>query len=516
MRLNDRKTKIFSNTHHNFFDLETIALGTSGAILMENAGVAAFNLILNKHFKNSPNTLHKTFILCGKGGNGGDGLVVARKMLEIGLSPKIYILADKNEIKGDSLLMLSKLEKLKPKISFFDQELPHISDNCLIIDAIFGTGFKGNLNPNMRQFFADINKLNQSKIISLDCPSGVNADTLTQSSSDYLKADHTITFGFKKPYHVSQHGISVCGLVDSVDIGYPESITEQVTPIALELNPCLPPKMNPRPTNAFKNKFGHTLVIGGSEGMYGAPILAASAALKSGSGLVTLILPKTDQTSLPTYYPEIMLHQTSNKNYFSEEDVELCQEVIREKNITSLVIGMGLGQRSETKLFIDKLLETVVLPTVIDADGLIALKSANFPAENSTIAITPHPGEYKKYISTREPTTFSDLQSKAEEKKCHIIFKSTAPIICSPNKTPKVLVNPISALAKAGSGDILAGIIGGLAGQSHISFHEALELGVQIHNRAGHICAKTVGHYATSASNIVEEISNAVSKFLKS
>lgn len=499
--------KIFSSKKHRMFDQKTIESGViSGFQLMKNAGSKAAEITL-QYYPLSSLASSQITVICGKGGNGGDGLIVTSYFLKKGLTVKAIMLCKEKDLLGDTLksFKLGKTEGLK--ISFKDRlNEKDLEGSSLIIDAILGTGFNGSAKSEIADAINLINTYRINKdchIVSLDLPSGANANLFSQTSS-HIIADQTMSFGFKKPFHVSPEGIRSCGIVEVIDIGLSEPSYENEMADAIEIKSIELPS---RPKEGFKGTFGHVLIVGGSQGLYGAPILSAMAALKSGAGLVTAFLPKDSGTSLPSYPPELMIQRGQTEKIFSAQDIEVLKKIIKEKKITSIAIGMGLGQNSGD--FLKEAIIDIGIPMVVDADGLSCLKEYS---THKNMILTPHPGEYLKYFSPETPNSFEELQKKSNELSATIIYKSTCPVICFPGSTPEVVANPVSALAKAGSGDILAGILAGLCGQSHLSLKEAVRLSLLAHNKSGESASKITGDYASSASDIVSQISDAIRK----
>ena len=429
-------------------------------LLMESAGILSAKKI-NCYYPNGAIT-----IVAGKGGNGGYGFAVARHLYAIGRQVTIVTLTESMSYRNETRTMWRAVETLA--IPVFDF-LPKKTD--VFIDAIFGIGFRGELPETIAEI---ILKMNHSSIpiVSLDIPSGLTADS-QKSPNVAIRATRTLCYGFKKICHVLHPASNLVGQLEVVQIGL---ITEAKPPswrsdkqlvsrdssgsIQAVVN-CQLPK---RSKAGHKNTFGHVLIIGGSLGLLGAPILAGIGALRAGAGLVTVIVPfQAMAMGKPEYPPELMVSAVpSSGASFTENDADFILKFIQHKKIASIVIGNGLGPNS-CELVI-KILENISIPVVVDADALEVFLKKFLPKSDIIIA-TPHPGEFQKYFDSSTPSPdITMLKGITKKLGIQLVFKSVTPVaICE----EEIFIFPksFSSLAKAGSGDILAGLIGGLLAQ---------------------------------------------------
>ena len=485
--------------------------GIPGLVLMENAGwrvVQVIEQILESVIGK------RVTIFAGKGNNGGDAFVVARHLKNMGAQVKILITCETKEITGDAKINLDILEKMDLKVypllnanSLNIVKVALISTD-LVIDGIFGTGFKGAVNKYTGKIFDLINQ-SDKPIVAIDIPSGVEANT-GKVLGPCIKADHTVTMALPKIGLLLEPGASFTGNLYIGDISIPqEAIIEQgidryVTDLALIKS--LFPRRDPE---GHKGTYGHVLVVGGSAGMTGAVTLTSQAALKIGAGLVTLGVPRSLNRIMEIKLTEVMTKPLpeTDKQVLSQAAKEDIISLATKANV--LAIGPGMSQEASVQELLIELLKEIEIPLIIDADGLNALvdnldvlKEMQVP-----VVLTPHPGEMARLTNLSATEILENKLAIAREKSMEwqvtLVLKGNKSIIATPDG--KVYINPTgnSGMATAGSGDVLTGIIAGLLGQG-LTAENAAVVGTFIHGLAGDKARETEGLYSLVASDIVE------------
>lgn len=512
------------------------------ALKSENESENEIKTNLNTDKQSKPRIL----FLCGKGGNGADGLSCSHLFFKKGYAPTTVLMFKKDELSNQALAVLTRCQKAGQTIDSSAADELDFASFDVIVDAVFGAGFKNKqniqsinqsnnqsngLSEKLHRLFLKVehSRRQGTKLIAFDCPSGVNVDLIHQHPPVH-NADITVAFGYKKPLHISQQGTKICGKIHLVTLGLSSQMSADkrhsnlnkgwkkplfLKPDAVEIGKHLFDLLPPRDNTAHKFDFGHVFIIGGSESMLGAVCLSARAALKVGAGMVSVIIPRQVSAYYPKFPDEVMVHTLKGDGYFTEQHIDDCLSLLSEKKATTVALGMGLGKKDESIRFIKKIIEKSLLPTVVDAQGLAALNTVGAAhLDPERIIATPHPGEFGRYLSPTNslPCFLDDIKSVAQTFSCTIIYKSACPVIAHPTHTPEVLVQPTSSLSKAGSGDVLAGIVAGLWAQKQITTALVAKSAVILHNLAGQESAKRLTEYAVSASDLIKHIPHAMKK----
>lgn len=436
--------------------------------LMEQAGYATARFCMI-HFK-----FDSVCVICGKGNNGGDGFVAAQALSEIGKKVSVLVLArGTNDLSPDAAQMCKRLS-VKPiwisKQSDFDSEAVQdvIAEADLMLDAVVGTGFKPPLK-GLAETAVDIMNDFDGDLVCVDLPSGVDADRTTQpdiETENYVVGDAAITFIAPKPVlalgEVTDGPIAVCEL--GVQVPFFEDELEINVATAQDVAMVFPPRRD----NAHKGDFGHVLVIAGSLGKSGAAALAGMAALRTGAGLVTVACPKSVQATIAATAPELM---TEGLPETDEGTISLAAEKKLSELLTgkdAIVMGPGLSRNEETAELVRRSVSHCPLPLVLDADGLNAFDGhygeLNRKGDSAPfLVLTPHPGEAARLagISAREiqEKRIEAAHNLAKDTNACVVLKGWRTIIAGPaDLWINMSGNP--AMAKGGSGDVLAGMIG--------------------------------------------------------
>lgn len=503
-------------------DRKTIASGVPSIELMENAGRAVARAIKSRY---SPLKGKRVSIFCGKGNNGGDGLVVARLLVKEKVKIKAFLLARKEELKKDPKINLKRTLKQKVKIIEIDSSRrlekfgQEIKESDLIVDAILGTGIKGAPKGLEAKAIKFINTL-KKPIVSVDIPSGVEGST-GKVSGEAVRADLTITFGLPKIGLVIYPGAEYVGELEVVDIGIPKKFLEDKRiKINLIAKEEISSYLKPRKPDTHKGTYGHLFVIAGSIGMTGAATLTSQAAslcfgaLRSGVGLVTLGIPESLNEIMEIKLTEGMtlpLPETKKKTLSLKAEKKIIEF---SKKTDALALGPGLSTDKETQRLVRNLIKKISLPMVIDADALNAL--VNNPSILRTLRIiTPHPGEMAKLIGKKaeevQENRIKVAGDFAKKYKVIVVLKGARTVIADPEGD--IYINPTGnpGMASAGVGDVLTGMIGSFLAQKKEPL-EAAKMGVYIHGLAGDLAAQEKGEEPLIASDVLEKLPQAFRK----
>lgn len=471
--------------------------GIPEIVLMENAGIGTVQAIMESYGDLAGRSI---LIVSGQGNNGGDGLVIARHILQRGGFPFVFLMADAIKIKGAAAVNLKIVNNLKIPLYTITgdeslQTLQNLLPECdLIIDAIFGIGLKRDVK---NQFAAAIALINQASIpvVSVDISSGLDSDT-GMPRGICVNANMTVTYGLAKPGHFTGIGPEISGALVVVDIGIPPIVLEQAA-LQIEVleNHAVSQLIRNRPIASHKGDYGHLLVLAGSRGKTGAALLSARAALRAGAGLVTICTPSDLNQIYETALAEAMtLPLASSGNGFADNaDYEEISSALAAKE--ALVIGPGLGQHESTGQLVTRLYQEQRKPMVVDADALnfLANDSAQLGKAKGVRILTPHPGEMARLLGkpTQEiqANRLQTARDFAADHNVFLVLKGANTVIASPDGHIAINATGNPALAAAGSGDVLAGFIGSLLAQG-LSPWDAARLGVYAHGLAADRIAK--------------------------
>ena len=488
--------KILSTQAIREIDAKTIEYnGITSHELMESAAVA-----FSDYFVNQYSDREKTIALfCGMGNNGGDGLVVARFLHLAGYTVEIYIVKISNIYSEDCALNLEKARKIGVPVITINSNLdiPVLSNFSIIIDSIFGTGLSRELSAMSKEVVTTINKIKKI-VISIDVPSGLFLDKHTSIA---VEATETVTFQIPKLALFLPENTKFVGKLNIVDIGLNSKAIEEVeTDTSLLTSQSMSLKLKSLSKFSHKGTQGHTLIIGGSLGKIGSVSLSSRAALKSGCGLVTAFVPKCGMNPLQSNFPEAMVLQDSNSSHLSSISYDIKPDAI--------AIGMGMGKHPETQQALLQFLQHNQTPLVMDADAL------NILSENPdwlsmlqpNIILTPHPKELSRLIGDWD-NDFVKIESTrafAQKHNVIVVVKGACTLIID---SSHMYVNGSGtpALATAGSGDVLSGMLAGLLAQGYDPI-VAAQLGVYIHGMTANITSDKINPRAFIASDIIDNI----------
>lgn len=470
-------------------------------MLMERAATQLFQW-LHSRLQGAPVKLH---LFCGIGNNGGDGLALARHLLEHGYDIAVYVVNYSDKRSPDFLLNLERLKERKcwPEVLDEDSDLPTINREDIVVDAIFGIGLNRAPAPWVAQLMAHINT-SEAFVLAVDIPSGLYADGPTPEGQAVVRASHVLTFQLPKLVFFLPSTGAYCPQWEALDIALDQTFLLQEE-TQYELIGLGEARNFYRPRQKFSHKgtYGHTLVIGGSYGKIGAVNLASRAALSVGSGLVTAYVPQCGYVPLQSGLPEIMV--------LTDNGTKKIQQIAFDFSPTVVAFGMGMGQDPESVMAMSQFLEQYSGPLLVDADGL------NMLAEHQELlgklpkdaVLTPHPKELERLVGAWK-NDFEKLdKATAFSKKYHcVLVVKGAHTIVFYNGKGYVNSTGNPGMATAGSGDVLSGVIAGLMAQAYTPLEAAI-FGVFLHGLSGDIAASQKGFEAVLASDLTANLGAA-------
>jgi hydroxyethylthiazole kinase-like uncharacterized protein yjeF len=494
-------------------------IGIPSLVLMENAGrqvVAAIEAMHGELLE------QQVAVLCGRGSNGGDGFVVARTLMQRGISVSVFLLGRVADIRGDARVNLEILGRLGTTVVEIDDSqawelhFSEVRDCSLIIDAIFGTGLNAPVSGLIESVIADVNASGIT-VVSIDVPSGLSADGVDPIGAS-IEADMTVTLGAPKLPLVLPPGETRAGDIVIADIGIPAEVIDSVEGprVALLTRGGMRELLTPRTPESHKGDFGRVLIVAGSRGKTGAAHLAAMGALRSGAGLVTVATPAGCQPVIasmgPEYMTDALAEIAGGEGGIDPEGVEHVLEIARDV----VAIGPGLGQSAATARFITALVDRASMPLVIDADGLNAF--TDHPdrlagREGRDVIITPHPGEMARLVgmSTDEvqSSRLEVARNFATAHHVYVVLKGHRTLIATPDG--EVFINPTGnpGMATGGTGDVLTGMIAAWLAQL-LDAEAACKLAVYLHGVAGDLAEVDEGEVAMTATDVADHIGDAI------
>lgn len=504
--------KVFSVSQIQKLDQYTIVNEPVSSIdLMERASHAFV-----EHFIKEINRTSRIIIFAGPGNNGGDALAIARLLSWLNYQVIIYLFNPQNRLSPDGELNKTKLiQSASVVLNEFHSELPMIKINKgdILIDGLFGSGLNRPLTGLVLSLVHIINE-SEAKVYAIDIPSGLFGEN-NEGNLPYnkiVKATKTFTFQSPKLAFFMPDTSAYVGEWKVLDIQlHADALREFPSEYYLTEKEDIKSLIHKRGRFAYKNKYGHALIIAGSEGKMGAAILSSMAALRAGAGLVSSHIPARGESILQTAFPEGLVNLDSNSDVISDFlDLTL-------NNYASIGLGPGIGTRPETVNTIVSLFEYAFLPMVVDADALNIISENKHLKDfiNHNMILTPHVGEFNRLAgdSKSDYSRLEKARDYASETKAIIVLKGAYTAVCLPDRT--VHFNPTGnpGMATAGSGDVLTGIITGLLAQSY-SLEEAAKIGVYIHGLAGDIAARKKSEYSLIARDIIDNLGEAYKELM--
>lgn len=488
--------------------------GIPTSSLMERAGVEVARAVV-KLLEPAPCDGARVHVLCGKGNNGGDGMVAARTLANWGARVRVYILGDRQGLKAGAAVFARSVERMGiPVHAVNERELKRLHYSLrtadVIVDAMLGIGSSEALRPLYAQVVSAVNA-SERPVVAVDLPTGVDAGT-GAVMGDAVRSRVTVTFGLPKLGHLVDPGRGYIGSLRVAEIGFPRTLlqgegTGRTWVRAEEARRML----KPRPVDAHKGTFGRVVAVAGSVGMAGAATLVLKGALRSGAGLVTWAGPRALLDTIQRAIPEATaLPLPGDPDHVSREAVEYLAAELRDDDV--LAVGPGIGRSDAVTEAVHYLLSSVPLPSVVDADALNAMATfsddirARLPKGEGRI-LTPHPKEAARLLDSDTPAIQGDrvgaLAQLVQAWGGTVLLKGSPTLIQDESGRFGLNRSGDVSLATGGTGDVLTGVTAGLLASGHAPW-EAAALAAYLHGRAGEMAGAQKGRYGTIATDVVE------------
>lgn len=490
--------------------------GISYLRLMENAGAACAKMV---RLRFDSTEKRRVIVLCGKGKNGGDGFVAARKLYENGYDVRVVLVMGK-PCAENALEMFSRVEELGIPVDLYDaaseKQRERLKQADIILDSVFGTGFSGVLPETLENLFVFLTKC-KGYVVSIDLPSGLSADS-GEILSTPVRADLTVSVMALKRSLVTYPARGYAGEIQVVSIGIPESAYKPYEKEFAFTDSDVAALFPTRPDEAHKGDFGKALVVAGSYEMPGAALLASSAAVECGAGLVRLAFPECAYAAVTAACPEkILLPLCANRfgRISAQNEKKLLDAV---SSSTALLIGCGLGVDYDTEQLVKALVQHAEVPTILDADGINAVADSidMLREAKAPLILTPHPGEAARMLGISVAEVQNDRMracaALCEKTGAVVVLKGAGTVISADGQQFSVNLTGNSGMATAGSGDVLAGMVLGFLciGMPPL---EAAVAAVHIHGLAGDAVAKAASKCALTPSKMLKALPKLLSRF---
>jgi len=487
--------KLVSASQMQELDRRTIASGIPGEELMLVAGEGLADsirrLAANHQLDDSP-----VLFIAGCGNNGGDAFVAARILHEEGWPVECWIAGTESKLKGDALVWFKRMKKADTPFQCLEtpEHWKHVAacgtDAEIVVDGLLGTGASGEPRGIVADAIQYIDaQADHALVVAIDIPSAMA-----------VRADLTVTMGLPKVGLLQPENIDFVGNLEVVDIGIPPEFIDEVEgdPEMEFIHPSdLSPLFPRRPRNAHKGAFGHVLCIGGSKGFSGAITMAARAAARSGAGLVSASVPEAIHPLVAPAVPEVMVHSQ-----------------VPDGKWTAILAGPGMGRSDSTCRQIFQLLESPDIPLILDADAITVLAGHTdaIAAAKCPVILTPHPGEFAALLGLKvedvQADRFGMAKMASAKLGCTVVLKGAGTIVAAPGLPMALNLTGNPGMASGGSGDVLAGILAGLAGQGIAPFQAACAA-VWLHGRAGDLAAAEKSQASLIAPDLIEKLPEA-------
>ncbi|MGH9774478.1 MAG: NAD(P)H-hydrate dehydratase [Candidatus Acidiferrales bacterium] len=507
--------------------LTTERFGIPSLQLMENAGTRFAEFVASRF---SPVVHRNIIVLCGKGNNGGDGLVIARKLREMGAQPAVFLLARLDELRGDAATNLRRwqteggaLRSVTSEPEWLEAQ-SILNSAYIIVDALLGTGLRGPVEGLLAKVISAVNQhSSDSVVLSVDIPSGLSSNK-GEMNGPAIEADFTITFTAPKIGQLLAPASERVGRLFVESIGSPWELIEETGDEGIRWLEPMEIRKLPRRRKAagHKGDYGHVLVAAGSLGKAGAAVLSGWAALRVGAGLVTVATSEFALLAVASQVPELMtaLLPATDSGGISLRALEINRWSSLQQGKSVLAVGPGLGTHSETQRFARTVVTGSALPVVLDADGLNAFAGSAGELnrrQTKLICLTPHPGEMARLLGCSS----SDVQERrieiarhaAAEWNVFVVLKGNQSVLAEPHGSVWVNSTGNPGMATAGTGDVLTGVLAGLIAQmGGARFSDALTCGVYLHGLAGDLASAEFGEAPMIASDIIHALPRALAQ----
>ncbi|GAB4427036.1 MAG: NAD(P)H-hydrate dehydratase [Bacteroidia bacterium] len=478
-----------------------------GILLMEQAGSRAAQWLAGQYPQQA------FLVLAGPGNNGGDGLVIARCLHLMGREVQVLLSHDPGRYTGDALINYRIICELPvPLIPYGEEDLGDIIDSfrlpLVLVDALLGTGVEDELRGSIAALLIELRAWDLP-VVAVDLPSGLSAGT-GAVINEPLAAAHTLTFHLPKLCHYLTPAATYCGAVQVLDIGIWPEVTAQLGIRRRLITPALAQFwQRPRQPDAHKGHFGHLLLIGGSRDLCGAVTLAARAALRSGTGLLTVLTPAACRTTVLAHAPEAMCMAAGEGEtpWFDASHVGRFEAALRGK--TAVAIGPGLGTHTDTVDFFAEILPRISCPLLLDADALniLAAEPGLWPLLPPQTVLTPHPGEMLRLTGRADVNErrLEVAEELAHARQVVVLLKGAGTVVALPDGDTYINSSGNPGMATGGSGDVLTGVIGALLAQGEAAGVAAAR-GAYLHGLAGDLAAARLSETALIAGDLVDAL----------
>jgi len=516
--------------------LTTDRYGIPGQQLMESAGKHVADVVLREF---SPRLPERVVVLCGKGNNGGDGLVAARLLRGKAAHVRVLLFGAGEESRGDAKTNLERWKETGNEITRIDNEAawrsawPETAAADVIVDGLLGTGLHGPATGLIARAIEEINRFSRSAtaprpalILAVDTPSGLPSDGKA-AEGPVLRAHRTVTFTAPKMSQLLSRDADAVGALEVCSIGSPVALVEEIGKGTLRW--AGPDEFASLPlvrsAKSHKGTFGHVLLLAGSLGKSGAAILSGRGALRAGAGLVTIATPTLVSSTVAAGQPEYMTESLPSTDHgtiaFSGLERDSLEEIVKGKTV--LGIGPGLGTHPETQKFIRKTVHETALPVILDADGLNAFAGNGDllrDRQSAFLAITPHPGEMARLLGSTSQSIQADRLALALDSarrwNAHVVLKGYHSIVASPDGKTFVNTTGNAGLGKGGTGDVLTGVLSALIAQFGADDGaRVLSLGVYLHGLAAELMSRGTDLSGLLAGEVADAVPQARLKLLQ-
>ncbi|HYM07920.1 MAG TPA: NAD(P)H-hydrate dehydratase [Terriglobales bacterium] len=487
--------------------------GVPSLTLMENAGAAVAAFVESQYPR-----VKRIGVVCGKGNNGGDGFVAARKLHEAGREVRVLLLAERSELRGDAAEMFTRLPTAPVAASSREQLKAEaaraVFDADVLVDAVLGTGFRPPVSELYAEAIAAMNA-GSAPIVAVDIPSGADADVMGEQVGAVARADAIVTFTAPRPAHI--FGMLTAGPTVIAPIGSPDEAIVSALQLNLITAREIAPLIGPRPRAANKGNFGHVLVLGGSTGKAGAAAMAGMSVLRAGAGLSTVATAKSVLATVGGFHPELMTEplEETEAGSISRASLEQGRLDALVKGKTVLAVGPGMSRHPDTAAFVRGVVKKYKMQVVLDADGLNAFedRAAELKNKAGSLVITPHPGEMARLtgltIAAVQRDRLNVARSFAREHQLIVVLKGHRTLVAQPDGTVWVNTTGNPGMATGGTGDILTGMVSGLIAQNPDRVVEAVIAAVHLHGLAGDVACETMGEHSLVATDLLSALPEA-------
>ena len=486
--------------------------------LMTRAGEAVADALVERF----PAAAGDVLVVAGRGNNGGDGFVAARRLVQDGFEVRAVLLGRAADLKGDAARAHAEFRASGGRVIEVSGESSLQAAirkrPSAVIDAIFGTGLNAEVKDAPRHAIETVNSF-AVPTVAVDIASGVNSDTGAVMGAA-IRASLTVTFGFAKFGHVSYPGAELCGELRIADIGFAPRAIEEIAPRGRFLEPGdVRHLIRMRPANSHKGMYGHPLVIAGGRGKSGAVLLASRGALRAGAGLVTAAVPESIQPVVAAGQAELMTEPIADRDghFDGAHAPGTLKMIIGGMNV--LIVGPGMGVSDDTRRLVEWLIGEACereRPMLIDADGLNALAAIGCETARRArgpVVLTPHPGEAARLLGVTPAVINGDRVSAArtlaERTGATVLIKGARSVIASPDGDVYINSTGNPGMSTPGIGDALSGIVGAMLGQKMRPL-DALALGVFLHGYAADRVAARMGRVGYIAGDVIDELPAAL------